>query len=131
MEELRNQLDDVYESEPDAVTAARNGVADYAEAAGATAELVESVKLAVSEAVTNSVVHGYPGAPGEITVSAAIAGEELWVLVADRGRGHHAPSRSPGLGWGLALIAAASDEFVILERSGGGTEVRIRFALPG
>lgn len=131
MQQVRDRLDDVFESTPDSVAAARNSVARYAEVAGATPKLVESVKLAVSEAVTNAVIHGYPETPGEISVTATIAADELWVLIADRGRGHHAPSLCPGLGWGLALIAAASDEFVILERSGGGTEVRMRFTLPG
>jgi stage II sporulation protein AB (anti-sigma F factor) len=82
MEEIRDRLDDVYKSTPDAVATARNGVAHYAEAAGATPQLVESVKLAVSEAVTNSVIHGYPDAPGEIAVSATIAGEEVRIRFA-------------------------------------------------
>jgi two-component sensor histidine kinase len=52
---------------------------------------------------------------------------ELWILVADEGCGHQTASANPGLGWGLALIAEACDDFILAERSAGGTEARMRF----
>jgi anti-sigma regulatory factor (Ser/Thr protein kinase) len=64
-----------------------------------------------------------------VAVTAGQASDELWVLIADQGRGHQSPSPNPGLGFGLGIIAHECDELVILERSGGGTEVRMRFML--
>jgi anti-sigma regulatory factor (Ser/Thr protein kinase) len=115
----------------ESVTVARQLVGELAERAGAPEGQVEAIRLAVSEAVTNAIVHGYRGADGEVAVTAGVAGEELWVLVTDEGCGHQTPPASPGLGWGLALIADACEEFVIAEGSGGGTEVRMRFKLGG
>jgi serine/threonine-protein kinase RsbW len=123
------QLTRCYPAVPGAVPQARKALSEFAEAAGASDEQVQAVRLATSEAVTNAVVHAYPQGPGEIYVTAALAGEELWVLIADDGRGLHPRDDSPGLGMGLALISDASDGFAIVNRSTGGTEVRMRFGL--
>ena len=75
------------------------------------------------------MLHAYDGAQGQIHVRASIAGDELWVLIGDDGTGLQAHTSSPGLGVGLALIAQTSDGLTIMNRSGGGTEVRMRFVL--
>jgi anti-sigma regulatory factor (Ser/Thr protein kinase) len=113
-----------------AVPAARRVVAGFAAAAGFADEALDSVRLAVSEAVANVVRHAYPGGVGEIELLAGIASGELWVLIADRGCGFQTRTRNPGLGYGLAVIAEASKAFVIAERSGGGTEVQLYFPIP-
>jgi stage II sporulation protein AB (anti-sigma F factor) len=125
----RDTLQRTYRAVPDAVPAARGDLGAFAAALGATDAQLEAVRLAVSEVVTNAVIHAYPEGPGQVAVTAAQAGDELWVLIADEGVGHQAPSRRPGLGWGLALVAEAAAGFVVAERSGGGTEVRMRFGL--
>jgi two-component sensor histidine kinase len=76
-------------------------------------------------------VHAYGGGPGPLHLSAAVAGDELWVLVADDGGGLHAGTSRGGLGVGLALIAELCDSCAVVNRSGGGTEVRMRFTLTG
>jgi serine/threonine-protein kinase RsbW len=113
-----------------AVPSARHVVAGFAAAAGFEAEALDSIRLAVSEAVTNVVRHAYPCGVGEIELLAGIASGELWVLIADRGCGFQMRTRNPGLGYGLAVIADASKAFVIAERSGGGTEVQLYFPVP-
>jgi anti-sigma regulatory factor (Ser/Thr protein kinase) len=107
----------------------RHALVAFARAAGAAPQQCEAVQLAVSEAVTNVVLHAYGDAGGLIHVSAQVAGTELWVLIGDDGRGLNAPSRRPGLGQGLALIGAVSDSIAVLRRPSGGTELRLRFAL--
>ena len=126
---VRHSLSEVYPATPESVPAARSSAADFAADAGAPPETVEAVRLAVSEAVTNVVVHAYRGQAGDIHLTAAIAARELWVLVSDDGCGHQSPAERPGLGWGLALIAESSRDFLIAERANGGTELRMRFAL--
>jgi anti-sigma regulatory factor (Ser/Thr protein kinase) len=116
-----------YPAVAESVPQARRAVAEFAERAGLGGKQLEELRLAVSEAVTNVVLHAYRGRDGEVQIDAAVSADELWVLVADTGCGYQTPSKNPGFGFGLALIADACDEFVITERAHGGTEVRMRF----
>ncbi len=122
-------LDESYPAVAASIPLARRTLARFAASAGATPEQLESIEMAVSEALTNAVVHAYGGDPGDIHVTAAVAGDELWILVADDGRGMRARPRSPGLGVGLALIAHAADGFAVARRSTGGTELQMRFRI--
>ncbi|HTD08546.1 MAG TPA: ATP-binding protein [Solirubrobacteraceae bacterium] len=109
---------------------ARRAVTELAAAAGMEGERLEDVRLAVSEAVTNSVAYAYEGAPGDVHVIAAVVSRELWVVVADDGMGmRRRPSEIRGLGLGLGLMARVSDALTILTRSSGGVEVQMRFHL--
>lgn len=66
---------------------ARSTVAAFAVSLNPTLEQINDIKTAVSEAVTNAVVHGYEGAEGMITVKAGIAGNVLHISVTDFGVG--------------------------------------------
>jgi anti-sigma regulatory factor (Ser/Thr protein kinase) len=126
----QQSLNQSYPAIAESVPRARNDVVAFAVKRGASKPQLDAVRLAVSEAVSNAVVHAYDGnGPGDIHVTAEIAAEELWVLIADDGRGFQAPARNPGLGWGLPLIAHMSDRLEIAERADGGTEIRMRFPL--
>jgi serine/threonine-protein kinase RsbW len=119
-----------YPAVPETVPCVRATLAAFARAQGAEAERVEALRLAASEAVTNAVLHAYAGdEPGEVHVTAARADGEVWVLIADDGRGLQPREDSPGLGMGLALITSVSDSVSIVPRSGGGTELRLHFRL--
>ena len=121
-----------YPAVPDSVPLARQELVRFSLLAGADGGQAEDVKLSVSEALTNVVQHAYHGVEGVIHVRASIAADELWVLISDDGDGLESHSDSRGLGVGLALIAQTSDGLTILNRSSGGTEVRMRFVLgPG
>ena len=119
-----------YPAVPQTVGDARNALTSFAEDAGADQQQLEAIRLAASEAVTNAVMHAYnEGEAGSVQVSASYVENELWLLVADGGKGLRPRSNSPGLGLGLALIAQVADEFQILSRGSGGTELRLRFKL--
>jgi serine/threonine-protein kinase RsbW len=129
------QLSESYPATPESVGRVRGALANLAAALGAGQDQLDSIKLAVSEAVTNVVCHAYPRSAGarrtgQVHVAAALAEAELWILVADDGDGLHAASGGSGLGMGLALIASVADYFEIVKRSEGGTEVRMSFTLP-
>ncbi len=126
---LTESLSERYPAEAASATRARNAVARLAASVGAGRERVQSIRLAVSEVMTNAIEHGYRGRPGQIELTAIITSGELWVLIADNGCGFQTPAEQPGLGWGLPLVAHASDHFVIAERPGGGTAVRMRFQI--
>jgi anti-sigma regulatory factor (Ser/Thr protein kinase) len=109
---------------------ARKVVAEFAATAGMQGERLDDVRLAVSEAATNSVAYAYDGAPGDLHVIAAVVSGELWIVIADDGMGmRRRPSEIRGLGLGLGLMARVSDALTILTRSSGGVEVQMRFLL--
>ena len=129
MQSVAKTLSLTFRAEPDSVSSARAALGDFAREAGAESRQVDAVRLASSEALTNSVLHAYRAEPGSVYVTAALVAEELWVLVADDGCGLEPRAGRPGLGLGLGLIAQLSDELAIVPRAGGGTEVRMRFNL--
>ena len=85
----------------------RAEVAEFVAAAGIDEPRLTGVKLAVSEAVTNVVMHAYVDAesPGEVRLVAALQGGCVIVTVADDGCGMVPRLDSPGLGVGLPFIA--------------------------
>jgi len=127
MQSVVRNLNQTYSATPGSVTVARSRVADFAVAAGAAPTEVDAIRLAVSEAMTNAVLHAYRGGPGSIYVNAAVVAGELWILISDDGCGLQPRADRPGLGLGLGLISQVSDDFAIVSRASGGTEVRMRF----
>jgi anti-sigma regulatory factor (Ser/Thr protein kinase) len=126
LERLELRLD----AEPSAVGRARGAVVAFAERHRLAR--AADVALAVTEAVTNAVVHAYRGdATGQVRVVACAHSEGLLVVVRDYGCGMQPNPGSPGAGLGLAVIGALAGEMNI-ERpeEGGGTRVRIRFSPP-
>jgi anti-sigma regulatory factor (Ser/Thr protein kinase) len=118
-----------YPAVPSSVAKVRSNVAAVAEAHGASCRSVEAIRLAVSEAVTNTVLHAYPGRAGPVHITATVLLEQLLVVVADEGGGIDPDNDSPGLGFGLGLIAAYSDRCSLATPSHGGVQVEMRFDL--
>lgn len=110
------------------VPLARAEVTEFARAAGIDDCQLEQIRLAVSEAVTNAVLHAYERPGGSVSISVTYLPGELWLLVSDQGDGLRV-RRSQGLGLGLALIAQLADDLQILSRGTGGTELRMQFRL--
>ena len=115
---------------PEHVGSARRVVSAAARRAGADDPVLDAVRLAVSEAVSNVVVHGYRGsARGAFTVAVEWEGDELRVTVRDEGCGMQPRADSPGAGLGLPLIANLAETFSVTAPPGGGTELRMTFSL--
>lgn len=66
---------------------ARVAVAAFVSQLDVTVEQLADIKTAVSEAVTNAVVHGYEGLTGYITVACSIEEDVVTITVSDCGRG--------------------------------------------
>jgi anti-sigma regulatory factor (Ser/Thr protein kinase) len=119
----------VLPAEPSAVSLLRRRAAEFVSTAGASDEVTQAVALAVSEIVTNAVVHAY-GADelGQVRVSCHVDGERFIVEVADEGAGIEVRQHSPGIGHGLAMVGALAQT---LEIAAGpdrrGTVVTIGF----
>jgi anti-sigma regulatory factor (Ser/Thr protein kinase) len=117
-------------AEPATVGQLRRRAAAFASAAGASREMTDAVALAVSETVTNAVVHAYAGrAPGLVSVACRADGECLIVQVTDDGAGVTAREDSPGVGHGLAAVGAVAQALEITSKpDGSGTVVTMSFA---
>lgn len=118
-----------YESSVGAARSARAAVAEFAAHAGMTGERLDDLRVCVSEAVTNAVVHGYPDRDGGVAVVAELTRCSLRVIVSDDGDGLKSQSPAPGLGLGLTLMRELADELTIRELRGGGVEVHLCFSL--
>jgi serine/threonine-protein kinase RsbW len=95
-------------------------------------EVVSDIRLAVTEACTNVVVHAYPDdSEGPLEVSATLTDDELTVLVRDEGPGIVPRPDSPGLGLGLPLIASLTEGMQLGHGEDGRTEVCMTFSLIG
>ena len=118
---------------PGSVPELRGALADFALCAGASPTVIEQIRLAISEAVTNVVLHAYVGAeaPGPVHVTAHVADSSVTVVVADDGRGMVPRLDSPGLGLGLALIAHAAESLDVHDGDPAGTRLRMTFPLGG
>ena len=129
MPEPTPELSCTWPAVPESVSQARAAVAAFGTAAGATLEAINAMRLAVSEAVTNAVLHAYldAGVPGGVHVRAGHDSGGLWIEVADDGRGMLPRADSPGGGLGLPLIAQMTAEFAIDRADGGGTKLRMHF----
>jgi serine/threonine-protein kinase RsbW len=117
-----------FPSSPPGVGAMRREVAAFAARAGMDDDGIGSVRLAVSEAATNAVVHAYRESDGELQVRAYVDGDELVVVVRDTGLGLAPRSDSPGLGLGMPLMASVTSRFRVVS-AGAGTEIHMAFAL--
>jgi serine/threonine-protein kinase RsbW/stage II sporulation protein AB (anti-sigma F factor) len=119
-------------AQPQAIAVLRGALVGHARSLGAAAEVCEAVQLAVSEALTNVVMHAYLGTePGEMIVQAWTDHDRrLTVRVLDEGHGLVPRTDSPGLGLGIGLMAQMADDFRIANREGTpGTTVSLRFWL--
>ena len=116
---------------PESVPVLRAAVAEFVVAAGVGESHVDAVKLAVSEAVTNAVIHAYVDAeePGEVRVDTCLRQGVIRVVVSDDGLGMMPRLDSPGLGVGLPFIADTADTLDIASGEGGGTVLRMSFRL--
>jgi serine/threonine-protein kinase RsbW len=108
----------------------RQALAGMADALAFDAAVVADMKMAVTEACTNVVVHAYDGEEGTLEVEMLADDAALTIVVRDWGTGiQPRPVRreAPALGLGLPLIAALSDSFELKGSTNSGAEVRMTF----
>ena len=126
-------IDESYPAVPDSVAPARRSVSRWLLALSADELMRGDVGLAVSEACTNVVHHGYRGGgSGAFRVCAESVDGAVVVTVSDDGGGMLPRADSPGLGLGLPLMASLTDQLEITAGDAGtGTVVCRRFTAAG
>ena len=111
--------------------------AKYSTINNPTMEELEDVKTAVSEAVTNAVIHGYSDEIGIIYIEARIEGEELIISVRDEGKGildvekamepmYTTDTTGERSGMGFSFMEAFMDEVEVESKVGCGTCVTMK-----
>ena len=115
---------------------ARVVVAVFASRMNPTLEEIDDIKTAVSEAVTNAVIHGYQNGEGKISIEAAVEENVLSVTVSDDGVGIQnieqamepmfstLPDERSGMGF--SFMEACMDQVDVISSPGKGTSVTMR-----
>jgi serine/threonine-protein kinase RsbW len=122
-------LELVLPARPENVAVVRHALGGFGDAFDISDQALADIKLAVTEACTNVVVHAYPDGEGPLGISAWMQDERLTVVVHDEGRGMLPRPDSPGLGLGLPLIATLAESLELGTGADERTEVRMTFAL--
>ncbi|HHV73710.1 MAG TPA: anti-sigma F factor [Thermoanaerobacterium sp.] len=115
---------------------ARTVIAAFAAQLDPTVEEIADIKTAVSEAVTNSIIHGYEGKIEYIMLKAEIEGNKLTVEVIDNGVGiediekameplYTTKPDEDRSGMGFTVMQTFMDELVVESEKGKGTKVRM------
>lgn len=94
-------------------------------------EDLQDLKLALTEAVSNSVLHAYQDGSGTVEVRVMLERDVIAIEVLDEGPGFERPPAEPDGelevgGLGLAIIEAVVDDLQIDTREGGGSCIRFR-----
>lgn len=117
------------------VSLARATVAAFAAQLPFTVEDLEDIKVAVSEAVSNVILHAYGDVGGEVSIFASLSGDWLEVTIEDNGRGISdiAQARQPSyttspdrMGLGFVLMESFMDGIEVRSVPGRGTSVTLR-----
>ncbi|MFC5403880.1 anti-sigma F factor [Cohnella soli] len=133
-----NQMKLSFSSRSENESFARIAVAAFISQLDPTLEQLDEIKTVVSEAVTNSIIHGYDGrTDGVVTVEATIEGDTVSISVSDEGKGIEdlELARQPLFtsrpelersGMGFTIMENFMDEFDVVSSSNGGTSLRMR-----
>lgn len=138
--ENTNEMTIVFESRPVNESLARVAVAAFSTQLNPTLEEVADLKTAVSEAVTNCIIHGYEGEIHKIWVTCRLKGQELLVDVKDEGVGipdvkkameplYTTKPEKDRSGMGFTFMEAFMDEISVESKVGEGTVVHMKKAI--
>lgn len=120
-------FDVTYPAIPSALPLIRQAIEQLATASGLEPERIPMLQIAVGEAVNNAIEHAYGLTPGTVRVRARVDDTGLVTEVHDSGRWRQ-PRLDRG-GRGLRVMQALVDD-VAIERTDGGTIVRLRLSQP-
>jgi serine/threonine-protein kinase RsbW len=121
-------------AKPEYIALSRLALTGLARVRPFTEETLADLKLAITEACSNSVRHAYPGGQGTVDIEYRLEGERISIEVADDGTGFdhdQGAGESPNGdlaegGLGIAIIRSIADELEIGRRSDGPGS-RLRF----
>ena len=132
-----NEMTLVFDSKSQNEAFARLAIAAFVSELDPTIEEISDIKTAVSEAVTNCIIHGYENGPGKVKVTGILRGKDITIIVEDQGVGIEDISKAmeplyttkPELersGMGFAFMDAFMDELAVTSEPGVGTTVTMK-----
>ena len=132
-----NQMKLEFISKPENEAFARIAVASFAAQLDPTIEEISDIKTAVSEAVTNSIIHGYDNEEGVVKREAVVIGKTREITIIDNGKGIENIDKAreplytskPELersGMGFTIMESFMEDLKIESRLGEGTKVIMR-----
>lgn len=115
---------------------ARVTAAAFASLMDPTIEELSDIKTAVSEAVTNAIIHGYDGKAGKVTMRMEIKEPFIEITVTDKGKGIEDIEKAmqplytskPNMersGMGFTVMETFMDSLKVTSEPGKGTEVKM------
>jgi serine/threonine-protein kinase RsbW len=121
-------------AKPEYITLSRLALSGLSRVRPLADDTLADLKLALTEACSNSVRHAYDGGEGHVDIQFVLLDDRLIIEVADDGTGFEAHSTDPVLeggelsegGLGIAIIRSIADEVVIADGPGGRGS-RLRF----
>lgn len=141
MEKLETKFTMIFESTPGCERFARVTVAAFVAQLNPTVEELEEFKTAISEAVTNCMIHAYDGREGPIKMEVSLRERTVTVRITDEGRGIENVEKAmepcyttkPELersGMGFTFMRLFMDDVSVHSSVSDGTEVMMtrRFA---
>jgi len=134
--EYKNYMKIEFDSKSQNEAFARVVVAAFASQLDPTIEEITDIKTAVSEAVTNAIIHGYESNMGMVTVTCKINGSDLEIIIADEGHGidNVEQAREPLFtskpqlersGMGFTVMETFMDEVEVYSELEKGTTIRM------
>jgi len=114
----------------DNIRTARHAVSDFLADHGCADDVLHDVRLAVSEACANVVLHAYDGL-AEFEIDVTVRHPTAVITVRDHGRGLGAMSPGPHFGVGLRIMTEVADRIRFSEPPDGGTQVSLTFPTHG
>ena len=135
--ENTNEMTLIFDSRPVNEGLARVAAASFLTQLNPTLEEVADVKTAVSEAVTNCIIHGYEGEVHKIQMDLRLRDNDLFVDISDHGIGIEDVEKAmeplftskpdkERSGMGFTFMKAFMDEITVESVMGKGTTVRMR-----
>lgn len=133
---MRNEMEIIFDAISDNEGFARVAVAAFVAHLNPTLEELSDIKTAVSEAVTNCIIHGYEEVDGKVYLSCRLEGTVLHIEIRDTGKGIENLEQAmeplfttkPELersGMGFAFMEAFMDDLEVESAPGKGTTVRM------
>ncbi len=133
----KNEFTFIFDSNSENESLARTVIAAFIARLDPTLEELADVKTAVSEAVTNAIIHGYEGADGKITIHSRMEDNTVWIEISDKGVGisdidkameplYTTKPEMERSGMGFAFMEAFMDDLNVISEEGKGTTVKMR-----
>ncbi|MGN0182379.1 MAG: anti-sigma F factor [Candidatus Ornithomonoglobus sp.] len=133
---MKNSMKIIFPAIPENESLARTVCAAFVLELDPTVEEMSEIRTAISEAVTNSVIHGYGGNGGDIEIIAELEDRTVTYTIKDKGCGieniekakeplYSGSDDSERSGMGFSIMEAFMDKLEVESMPGKGTVVKL------